>query len=66
MTRKIKATIATILLLPLFVWIAPENNDLLIAQILSSVVLIGALWVVMYLMFSSSKDDANRTTKMEI
>lgn len=65
-TRKIKATIATFLLTPVFVWIAPENNDLLAAKAICSILLIGILWIVMYLMFSSDKDDVNRSNKMEI
>ena len=64
MTRKIKATIATVLLLPFFAWIIPENNNLIQANIFCAVILTGILWIFMYLAFSS--DYNNRSSKMGI
>ena len=64
MTRNIKATILTVLLLPFFAWIAPENNDIIQAKIFCAVILTGILWILMYFMFSSDND--SRSNKMEI
>ena len=65
MTRNIKATIATLLLLTFFAWIAPENNNIIIqANIFCAVILTGILWILMYFMFSSDND--SRSNKMEI
>lgn len=64
MARNIKATISTVLLLPFFAWIAPENNNVIQANIFCAVILTGILWMLMYFMFSSDND--SRSNKMEI
>jgi hypothetical protein len=65
MARNIKATIATILLIPFFVWLSPKNNNIIEAKIFCGVILIGVLWVLMYLAFSSDKGRRGNG-KMEI
>ena len=64
MTRNIKATILTVLLIPFFAWIAPENNNIIQVNIFCAVILTGILWILMYFMFSSDND--SRSNKMEI
>lgn len=64
MTRNIKATISTVLLLPFFAWIAPENNNVIQAKVFCVVILTGILWILMYFIFSSDND--SRSNKMEI
>lgn len=64
MARNIKSTIATVLLLPFFAWILPENNNVIQAKVFCAVILTGILWILMYFMFSSDKD--SRSNKMEI
>ena len=64
MARNIKATIVAVLLLPFFAWIAPENNNVIQANVFCAVILTGILWILMHFVFSSDND--SRSNKMEI